>query len=181
MPPPTRAKRAMLSAPSEKPVSTSRAFSISCHPVGGASFTQAPLKAAAEITGHPIADLWITSSAPDANLFVVLEDVAPDGSVTVVTDGRQKASLRKLNPSPWPLLGLPWHRSWKEDAAELKPGEPAQVSFDLLAASYVFKAGHRIQITVAGADYRERAQPRYTPAPTLSVLAKSSVSLPLID
>lgn len=156
------------------------AFSISCHPVGGASFTQAPLKAAAEITGHPIADLWITSSAPDANLFVFLEDVAPDGTVTVVTDGRQKASLRKLNPSPWPLLGLPWHRSWKEDAADLKPGEPTQVTFDLLAASYVFKAGHRIQITVAGADYRERAQPRYTPAPTLTVLAKSSVSLPVV-
>ena len=156
------------------------AFSISCHPVGGASFTQAPLKTDTEITGHPIADLWITSSAPDANLFVFLEDVAPDGTVTVVTDGRQKASLRKLNPSPWPLLGLPWHRSWKEDAADLKPGEPTQVTFDLLAASYVFKAGHRIQITVAGADYRERAQPRYTPAPTLTVLAKSSVSLPVV-
>lgn len=156
------------------------AFSVSCHPVGGVSFSQAPLKADTEITGHPIADLWITSSAPDANLFVFLEDVAPDGTVTVVTDGRQKASLRRLNPSPWPLLGLPWHRSWKEDAQELKSGEPAQVTFDLLAASYVFKAGHRIQITVAGADYRERAQPRFTPAPTLTVLAKSSVSLPVV-
>ncbi|CAN5904371.1 CocE/NonD family hydrolase [soil metagenome] len=156
------------------------AFSVSCHPVGGVSFIQAPLKADTEVTGHPIADLWITSSAPDANLFVLLEDVAPDGTVTVVTDGRQKASLRKLNPSPWPLLGLPWHRSWKEDAADLKAGEPAQVTFDLLAASYVFKAGHRIQITVAGADYRERAQPRFMPAPTLTVLAKSSVSLPVV-
>ena len=156
------------------------AFSISCHPVGGVSFIQGPLKADTEITGHAIADLWITSSAPDANLFVFLEDVAPDGTVTVVTDGRQKASLRKLNPAPWPVLGLPWHRSWKEDAADLKPGEPAQVTFDLLAASYVFKVGHRIQITVAGSDYRERAQRRFTPAPSLTVLAKSSVNLPVV-
>jgi hypothetical protein len=41
MPPPTRAKSAMLSAPSEKPVSTSSARSIS-KPLGEAPSTKKP-------------------------------------------------------------------------------------------------------------------------------------------
>jgi hypothetical protein len=41
------------------------------------------------------------------------------------------------------------------------------VSFDLLAVSYVFKAGHRVRVVVAGADPRERARDRGSPAADL--------------
>ena len=155
-----------------------------CHPTkGAASFALAPLKADTELTGHPTVDLWVSASAPDANLFAYLEDVAPDGTVHPVTDGRLKASLRKISPAPWALpAGVPWHRSYAEDAAPLPAGQPVEVKFDMLPLSYVFKAGHRIQVTVAGSDYRERERKAASPAATVTIHAgaayPSSITLP---
>ena len=130
-----------------------------CHLAGqGLSLAGKPLAAPVEVTGHGLADLWIAADARDANLFVYLEDVAPDGSVRVVTEGRLKASLRKLDAAPWALPGLPWHRGFAEDAQPLTPGEPVRLQFDLLPTSYVFARGHRIQFTFTGSDHRERAR-----------------------
>ena len=154
-------------------------------PRGGPSFTSQPMAKDTEITGSPVGDLWITSDQPDANVFVYLEDVAPDGSATPMTDGRLKASLRKVSAAPWAMMGLPWHRSFAEDAEPLKPGEPARLSFSFLPVSYIVKAGHRLRVSVAGADYRERDRTPVTPAPVLTILDTpehgSTVSLPIIE
>ena len=80
--------------------------------------------------------------------------------------------------------GVPWHRSYAEDAEALPAGQPVEVKFDLLPLSYVFKAGHRIQVTVAGADYRERDRAAAGPAPTLTIHTgagfASSIVLPAV-
>jgi predicted acyl esterase len=52
------------------------------------------------MTGTPLADLWISSTAPEQPVFAYLEDVAPDGTVTVVSEGRQRASLRRVVRRP---------------------------------------------------------------------------------
>jgi putative CocE/NonD family hydrolase len=135
----------------------------------GPHFATEPLKADVEVTGDAVADLWISSSTPDANVFAYLEDVAPDGKVTPVTDARLKASLRKVSRPKYENFGLPWHRSHAEDAAPLKAGEPAQLTFAFLPTSYVFKAGHRMQVSIAGADYRERDRTPVSPAPLLTI------------
>jgi uncharacterized protein len=122
----------------------------------GPHFASGVLTRDTEVTGDAIADLWISSTATDGNIFVYLEDVSADGKVTPVTDARLKASLRKVSAPKYRNYGLPWHRSHQEDAAPLRPGEPVQMTFAFLPTSYVFKAGHRIQVSVAGADYRER-------------------------
>ena len=128
-----------------------------CHPVrGAASYVTAPLKADMEVTGHPTIDVWLSSSVPDTNLFAYLEDVAPDGTITPVTDARQQVALRKQSEPAWAFLGLPWHRGFAEDREPLKPGEAVRVKIDFLPISYVFKAGHRLQVSVSGSDYRER-------------------------
>ncbi len=154
-------------------------------PVGeaGAHFVSAPLKADTEMTGHPRADLWISADATDANVFVYLEDMAVDGTVTAITDGRQRASLRKVLAPPWDLMGLPWRRSYREDVEPLVPGTPVRVQMDLLPLSYVFRKGHRIRVSVTGADYRERDRVMTDPAPTLTILDSkqypSIVTLPM--
>ncbi|MCD2322851.1 CocE/NonD family hydrolase [Sphingomonas sp. IC-56] len=131
-----------------------------CHIPGlGASWSMG-VAADTEITGHPTVDLWIVSDAPDEHVFAYLEDVAPDGKVTVVTEGRLKASIRKVTPAPWDNAGLPWHRGYAEDAQSLTPGEPAPLQFAMLPASYVFRKGHRLQVTVTGWDPRERQAPK---------------------
>jgi putative CocE/NonD family hydrolase len=149
----------------------------------GPHFAGPVLRADTEVTGDAVADLWITSTAKDSNIFVYLEDVAPDGTVTSVTDARLKASLRRLNKPKYANFDLPWHRAHAEDAQDLTPGEPARLTMAFLPASYVFKAGHRIQVSVAGADYRERDRTPVTPAPVLTILNDaahpSAVTLPI--
>lgn len=156
-----------------------------CHVQGsGLSFAGAPLKAGVEVTGHPSVKLWVASSGKDANLFAYLEEVAPDGSVTVVTEGRLKASLRKTGQAPWAMpAGVVWHRAFAEDAQPLKPGTPVELDFSMMPTSYIFRPGHRIQITVTGSDHRERARGD-APPPTITLLGgrqhPSLVTLPVI-
>ena len=151
---------------------------------GGPRFLTAPLESDREVTGDAVVDLWMSSSAGDGNLFVYLEDVAPDGNVTQVTDARLKASLRKMSKPRYENYGLPYHRSHREDAQPLKPGEPAQLVFAFLPASHIFKAGHRIRISIAGSDYRERDRAPVSPAPVVTIYSTLStpsyVSLPVI-
>jgi predicted acyl esterase len=81
--------------------------------------------------------------------------------------------------------GLPYHRSHREDGQPLKPGEPVRLAFTFLPASHIFKAGHRIRISVAGSDYRERERTPVSPAPIVTILNApfnpSYISLPLIN
>ncbi|MBC2667573.1 CocE/NonD family hydrolase [Novosphingobium piscinae] len=157
-----------------------------CHnPGNGWSIAGPPLTAAAEYTGHGVADLWIAADTPDANLFLYVEDVAPDGTVRVITEGRLKASLRRTAEAPWILPGgYPWHRAFAEDAQPLQPGQPARLQFDLMPTSWTFQPGHRVQLTLAGSDWRERARDPQAQPRTITILSDrdhpSSVVLPLI-
>lgn len=149
----------------------------------GLTYTTAPLESDVEVTGHPVVSLWVSSTHTDGNFFVYLEDVAPDGSVEIITHGRLRASYRKLNEPPHNNLGLPWHRSYEEDNMPLVPGKPAKLVFDLLPTSQVVEAGHRMRLTLAGADPREREIEVITPSPEVSVyhskIYKSYIELPI--
>ncbi|WP_457419380.1 CocE/NonD family hydrolase [Roseateles sp. P5_E7] len=146
----------------------------------GPRFITAPLATDTEVTGDAVADLWISSTTSDANVFVYLEDVAPDGRVQQVTDARLKASLRQPAKPAYENFGLPYQRAHREDAQPLKPGETVQMRFAFLPISHLFKAGHRLRVSVAGADYRERNLKPVVPAPVLTILSKSSVTLPIV-
>ncbi|MGH8217945.1 MAG: CocE/NonD family hydrolase C-terminal non-catalytic domain-containing protein [Steroidobacteraceae bacterium] len=122
----------------------------------GASLASAPLPQALEVTGNPIVTLQIAAEGRDANIFAYLEDVPPDGQVQVITEGRLKASLRALNPPPFRVPGTPWHCSYAADARALEPDQPVTLHFDLMPTSYIVPRGHRIQLTITGADDRER-------------------------
>ncbi|HWA23769.1 MAG TPA: CocE/NonD family hydrolase [Caulobacterales bacterium] len=154
-----------------------------CHPQTGAVSFQGPkLQRATELTGHPIVKVWVSSSnTKEARVFAYLEDVAPDGSVKALTEGRQSVALRKLATPPWKYYDLPWRRSYAEDGQPLKTGEAVEVVIDMLPLSYIVPAGHRIQLSVAGADPRERVRPDGEP-PALTVYfggnKPSSLSLP---
>jgi putative CocE/NonD family hydrolase len=122
----------------------------------GLSLTGTVLSADTEVSGDPVVELRINVDRHDADVFAYLEDLAPDGTVTVVTEGRQRLSLRKLDTAPYQLPGIPWHRSYAEDALPVQPGQNVSLRFAMLPTSYVFKAGHRLQITITGADHRQR-------------------------
>jgi len=117
------------------------------------TFTSEPMTRDMEITGHPLVTLFVRSTATDGAFFVYLEDVAPDGRVTYITEGQLRAISRKLADiePPYHHYG-PYRTFTREDAEELVPGEVAELSFDLWATSALIREGHRIRVAIAGSD-----------------------------
>ncbi|MBN9733518.1 MULTISPECIES: CocE/NonD family hydrolase [unclassified Pseudonocardia] len=155
-----------------------------CHiPGSGTSWTGPVLDAATELTGTPVADLTVRTDRRDGDVFAYLEEVAPDGRTTVITEGRQRISLRAEHPAPYTLPeGVPWHRAYAADAAPVTPGGAVRLRFAMLPTSYEVPAGHRIRVTVTGHDPRATGPLPDADGARIEVLSgpdtASSVTLP---
>ncbi|MEQ8767863.1 MAG: CocE/NonD family hydrolase [Planctomycetota bacterium] len=135
------------------------------------TYTTPALGADLDVTGHPILHLWARSTATDGDFFVYLEEVDESGRSEYVTEGTLRASHRKLSGPPYAAMSfLPFHRSCQEDLTPLVPGEPALLIFDLQPTSNVFDAGHRMRLTIAGADADNAHTPNLDPPPTVTIL-----------
>ncbi len=149
----------------------------------GLTYTTPPLPAEVEVTGHPVVHLWVTSSAKDGDFFVYLEDISAARYSKFVTEGNLRASHRAISTAPYENLGLPYHRSYAEDIADL-PDQPVELVFDLLPTSYVFAAGHRIRVTITCADKDTALTPQLDPPPTVHLYREadhaSYIVLPII-
>jgi hypothetical protein len=119
-----------------------------------------PFEDDVEVLGHPALAVTLTSSVPVAYLSAKLCDVFRDGTSALVTRG---------------LLNLA-HRGSSTEPEPLEPGEPTPVEIELEATSWVFEAGHRIRLSLAGADWPNIWPP---PAAGLLELDRSSVELSL--
>ncbi|MEO8325212.1 MAG: CocE/NonD family hydrolase [Nitrospirota bacterium] len=149
-------------------------------------YTSEPLSEALEVTGHPVATVYLSATTQDTNLFVYLEDVTPEGNVHHVTEGELRAIHRQWQPSHTiftPSGPLPVHTFRRADAAPLIPGEVVPLKVALLPTSYQFKKGHRIRIALAGAD-KDHFQNLDGPAPTWEVWhtpdRPSHIELPVV-
>ena len=104
----------------------------------GVSYTSHPLEEDMEVTGTPVARLFVSSSARVAYLRVKLIDVAPDGTAKLVRYGGLNASHRQSHADPQPLI----------------PGDVHEIHIPLKAMSYVFERAHRLRVSIAGADFQ---------------------------
>lgn len=133
-------------------------------------FTSAPLEAAAEITGHPVAELWVASSQPDAVVHVYLSEIEADGTARYVTEGvlralhRQEAEPERFQRWSWPFRDFS-----RANARPLTPGEPALLRFALLPTSWTFAKGSRIRLSIAGADTDHYVQLPHGRPPRLTI------------
>lgn len=116
------------------------------------TYTTATLDEDLVVIGHPVVRLFVTSSSGDADLHVLLEEVASDGDVRYVSEGVLRASQRKLGQAPYDNMGLPYQRCFAEDSEPLPADEPAETLLDLSPTAVVFNAGHRLRLTIMGAD-----------------------------
>ena len=157
---------------------------LSANDAKGITYTTPPLTADVEVTGHPVVRLWLSADVADADLFVYLEEVDAKGASHYVTEGSLRASLRATSDPGFDYLGMPWHRSFAADAAPLPKGEPVELAFDLFPTSNLFDAGHRIRVTVTGADKANGVTPEQTPPPRLVLHREkgqaSHIVLPII-
>jgi putative CocE/NonD family hydrolase len=115
------------------------------------TYTSAPLERDVEVTGNPVITVRLTTTARDGAFFAYLEDVAPDGRVTYVTEGMLRGIHRLVTESPYRTM-YPYHSYRERDAAAIAPGSLTELRFGLFPVSVLFKRGHRIRIALAGAD-----------------------------
>lgn len=86
-----------------------------------------------------------------------------------MTEGVLRASHRALGKPPYPSLDLPYNRSMEVDLEPLRKDEPAKLVLDLYPVSNVFDAGHRIRVTITGADRANHATPELDPPAVVTV------------
>jgi predicted acyl esterase len=126
----------------------------------GLTFMGAPLERETEITGPSAAKLFVSSSTPDADLFLVLRAFDPEGDELVfqgaidphtpLAQGWLRASHRKLDPE----LSEPYRPYHAHDEKQpLTPGEVYELDVEIWPTSIVLPAGHRLALTVRGKDY----------------------------
>jgi len=117
------------------------------------SYTSEPLKAATELAGHGLADLYVASSERDLALFIYLTEVEADGTERYVTEGLLRALHRKeTTPSETYCTSWPFRSFSRADAAPLEPGKVERIRVPLLPVAWQFAAGSRIRLSIAGAD-----------------------------
>lgn len=116
-------------------------------------YTSSPLERDMEVTGHPLVTIHAASSATDGTFIAYLEDVNEDGRSNYVTEGIIRAIHRKLSKEkPLYISPVPYRTFMRKDAMPLVPGESAEITYDMLPTSYLFRKGHRVRIAIAGAD-----------------------------
>jgi predicted acyl esterase len=105
------------------------------------TFTTDVLAEPVEWTGKVRAELYVSSTARDADVIVRVSDVYPDGRSMLVMD-----YVRRLR-----------YRDGYEKEVFLEPGRVYPVNFDVGWTSIAFNKGHRIRVTVAstGAPFYE--------------------------
>ena len=81
------------------------------------------------------------------------------------------------------ISGCPGNGFYEAGVTPLTPGKPAELVFDILPTSMIFKAGHRIRLVISFAD--PRSTPKLDPAPRVAIYHDSThrsyVTLPIIN
>jgi uncharacterized protein len=98
-------------------------------------YDSAPLEKDTALLGWPKVFLQVSSTAPLADWFVRLSDVAPDGRVTLITGAGQSGAQRDSAENP----------------TALEPNRKYEIPIELHVTSWRFPAGHRIRVAVSNA------------------------------
>jgi uncharacterized protein len=107
-------------------------------------YDSAPLQEESAILGLPEAQLRASATARVANWFVRLCDVAPDGQVTLITQGALNGAQRESMTEP----------------QDLEPNEVYSLRVAMRLTSWVFPRGHRIRLSISNAQW-----PMFWPTP----------------
>jgi predicted acyl esterase len=82
-------------------------------------------------------------------------DVAPDGRISYIQRGMQRASHRAVDPSPDRTDHTPegdifraWHPHTNTTTALLIPDQPEQLEIEVFPLGWIFRPGHKLVIQV---------------------------------
>lgn len=129
-------------------------------------YDSTPLTNPVSILGRPRACLQAAATAPSAEWFVRVSDVAPDGAATLVAGAGMNGA----------------HRESPRNPKALEPGHEYALCFDLHLTSWVFPLEHRIRVSVSNAMWPMIWPTPYRMTTTLRVGGPdgSRVELPVV-
>lgn len=114
-----------------------------------------PVSRPLTIAGPLEADLWMTSTAPDTDVFVEVMDVGRDGSVSMLQRGLLRASFRAVDRSRSELVATGGHRGELlvpfhpfVNPTLLTPGAATLLRVEIFPLGHVFRAGHSLVVAV---------------------------------
>ena len=108
------------------------------------------------LAGPAIASLWVSSSAPETELFVQLVDESPDGEMLYLQRGMLRGGHRAIDAEASRYFTeeesgetVRWriHRP-HTGSAPVAPGEPVRYDIEVFPFGHVFQAGHRLVVKV---------------------------------
>lgn len=129
------------------------------------TYTTDPMEDDTEVTGHPIVEFYVSSTANTGDFYIYLEDVDEDGEAVLVTEGVLNAQFNMLYDNDTMILGgkskidvkpdLPWHGFEEKQSNQevFANGEIVKLTIDLAPTSWTFEEGHSIRISIACADW----------------------------
>lgn len=131
----------------------------------GHRFLSEPFTEETEITGPSAAKLFLSSDSEDADVFLVLHLIDPNGEEvtfqgaldphTPLAQGWLRASHRALDPAR-SLPYRPYHTH--ADAQPLRSGQRVELDVEILPTSIVVPAGYRLGLSVLGKDYEHAGE-----------------------
>jgi predicted acyl esterase len=143
-----------------------------------------PLADDLDVAGDIELRLTAETTAGDTAWIVALRDLAPDGTVTAVTGGWQRASLREVDEAA-SRPGAPVVPC--RDPQPVPPGESVEYRIPLVPNAWRFAAGHRIQLMLTSDDRGDDVPVflgyRHAPVGTSTrnkVSARSTLLLPVL-
>lgn len=117
-------------------------------PGEAASYTTPPMEADTVVAGAGYADLWVRTSAEDADVQVTLSIVQPDGTEFAVQSGQLRLSHRALDGEVGDDLEV--DHLWDEESrAPMEPGEWTQVQVAIPSFAQAFREGTRLRVVVS--------------------------------
>ncbi len=126
-------------------------------------YDSAPLKEDLAILGRPRALLQASATAPLADWFARLSDVAPDGTVTQITGAGINGAQRESMAEP----------------RALEPGKVYPLDIVMHLTSWVFPRGHRVRLAVSNAQWPMILPTPYSMTTSLE-LGNSRLTLPVV-
>jgi putative CocE/NonD family hydrolase len=156
------------------------------------TYTTAPLSSARTVAGPISARIYASATTRESEWVVNVEDVAPDGASTPLTEGALLGSFRQLDAArTWTVDGatlIPYHDFTKATQHAVVPGQVTAYDIEVFPTYATIAAGHRIRVTVSTTDFPHLMP---TPGQLLNLLggvysvqrtaqAASSVTIPLI-
>ena len=128
-------------------------------------YDSAPLQQDLAILGRPQALLQASATAPLADWFARLSDVAPDGTVTQITGAGINGAQRESMTEP----------------RALEPGKVYPLDIVMHLTSWVFPKGHRIRLAISNAQWPMILPTPYSMTTSLELgSAGSRLTLPVV-